>query len=86
MNHINILPMVAVSDSWTQVVIPDRVRKSISFQLESLGVLLFSLDGGATSMKVVGTGETLQGNFSKCSVYFKIPSGDDNLQIRIQDT
>ena len=85
MNDINILPLEAVDTNWAAVVIPDNVRESISFQLESLGVVHWSLDGGTTSYKAVGTGETLMGNFSKRTIYFKIDVGTDNVQIRTQD-
>ena len=85
MQSINILPLVPVTDTWSAFTVPDRARKSISFQLESLGVLEYSLDGGSTSMKVVGTGDTLFGNFSLKTIYFKVPIGTDNVQIRTQD-
>lgn len=86
MDQINILPLVPVNDTtWTSVVIPDKVRRSISFQLESLGVLHFSLDNGVTSYKAVGTGETLFGNFSLRTIYFKCDVNTDNIQIRTQD-
>lgn len=83
---ITILPLVPVTDSWTMFEIPDNCRESVSFQLESLGIMHWSLDGGVTSYKAVGTGETLQGNFSKTPMHFRIDSGTDNVQIRIQDT
>jgi len=68
------------------IELPDKVRESISFQLESLGVLHWSLDGGITSYKAVGTGERLTGNFSKRTIYFKVDSGTDNVQIMVQHT
>ena len=85
MNNINILPATPIGDAWSALILPDKVRRSISFQLESLGVLHWSLDGGSTSYKAVGTGETLEGNFSKRTIYFKVDSGTDNVQIRVQD-
>jgi len=84
MQTITILPLVAVNTVWVPVVIPDYTRKSVSFQLESLGVLHYSFDNGTTSMKAVGTGETLEGNFSNQTIYFK-SDVVDNLQIRVQD-
>lgn len=87
MNTITILPLVPIDDTtWTAYELPDRVRKSISFQMESLGILHWSLDGGTSSYKAVGTGETLHGNFSKRTIYFKADVGADNVQIRTQDT
>ena len=85
MTKIKILSLVALTTEWVAVEIPDNVRHSIAFQLESLGVGHFSLDGGTTSMKFVGTGEMLTGNFSKRSVYFRCDVDTDNLQIRTQD-
>ena len=51
MNKINILPLVSVTDTWASFTFPDKVRESISFQLESLGVLHWSFDNGVTSYK-----------------------------------
>lgn len=85
MDQINILPLVPVGTTWTSIELPDYVRRSVSFQLESLGVLHWSFDGGTTSFKAVGTGETLQGNFSLRTLYFKADVISDNVQIRVQD-
>ena len=85
MNNISILPLVPVGTTWTSIELPDNIRHSVSFQLESLGVLHWSFDNGVTSYKAVGTGETLMGNFSKRTLYFKADVISDNVQIRVQD-
>ena len=85
MNNIMILEGVPLTTAWVAVVIPDRVRESVSFQLEDLGVGYFSLDGGITSMKFVGTGEKLTGNFSLRTMHFMCDEGEQVLQMRVQD-
>jgi len=85
MQNITVLPPIGLTTDWLAVEIPDNVRKGISFQLESLGVLHWSFDNGVTSFKAVGTGETLEGNFSLRIVYFKCDTGTDNLQLRTQE-
>ena len=84
--NTTILAPVAINDTaWTELQVPDRARDSVSFQLDSLGVVLWSMDGGLTSMKAVGTGETLSGNFSLKSLWFKAELGNELLLLRYND-
>ena len=83
--QLQILTPTAISDTWTPIVLPNNVRHSVGFQLESLKTFYWSLDG-VTGMAAVGTGEELLGNFSKKTLYFKTTSGVDNIIIKIQDS
>jgi len=85
MERIRIADPIALTPEWVEVVIPDESRHSISFNAESLGVIFWSFDNGVTSMKVVGTGKELLGNFSLRSVYFKSVADNDNLQLMVRD-
>jgi len=84
MNNIVILGGIPITDEWQPITFPDDARRSVSFQLESLGVGHFSFDG-VVGMKFVGTGERLEGNFSMRTMYFKSDEPAEVLQVRVQD-
>ena len=65
-----------LANTWTPVVLPDKVRDSIRFQAKSLGVLDFSFDAGANYMQTVGAGDQLFGNFSGLSIWFRTQAND----------
>lgn len=73
-----------IGNSWTHVVLPDKVRESIRIQAYSLGVLEYSFDEGVSFMRTVGTGDELFGNFSKVSIWFRTQS-NDAVKIAIKD-
>lgn len=80
-----VLPSInTLANQWTLIELPDLVRDSIRFQAESLGVLEYSFDAGVTSMKTVGAGDQLLGNFSKQNMWFRT-SGNDVVKIMIMD-
>lgn len=80
-----VLPSInTLANQWTLVELPDLIRDSIRFQAESLGVLEYSFDAGVTSMKTVGAGDQLLGNFSRQSLWFRT-SGNDIVKIMTMD-
>lgn len=80
-----VLPDVnTLANQWTLLELPDLVRDSIRFQAESLGVLEYSFDAGVTSMKTVGAGDQLLGNFSKQSIWFRT-AADDTVRVMVMD-
>ena len=67
-----ILPEVPlVANTWTLVVMPDKVRESVKFQLKTLGVLEYSFDAGSNYISTVGSGDQLLGNYSLRSIWFR---------------
>jgi hypothetical protein len=73
-----------LANTWTAVVIPNACRDSIRFQANSLGVLKYSFDAGASYMQTVGAGEYLNGNFSGKTIWF-MTSTNDVVNIMILD-
>lgn len=80
-----ISPLAVDSLTWAEQVLPDRVRDWVRFQLGDLGIFYVSFDGGATYFSAAGPGVELSGNFSKQSVYFKVPAGTGEVVTIVKD-